>query len=97
VSDTSQYLNRVSSDKTQSEHNESAFGWLATEKACGGHFKTSSSRHLHRTRNLVERLFNKIKHCPRVATRYDKLAAKDLVFIQPASMQLWLRASESTA
>ncbi len=29
-------------------------------------------------RNLVERFFNKIKHCRRVATRYDKLAANYL-------------------
>jgi transposase len=32
------------------------------------------SRHLYRARNLVERFFNKIKQCRRVATRYDKLA-----------------------
>src|SRR5262245_4149307 len=30
------------------------------------------------SRNLVERFFNKIKHCRRVATRYDKLAANYL-------------------
>ena len=33
------------------------------------------SPYLYRARNLVERFFNKIKHCRRVATRYDKLAA----------------------
>jgi len=43
-------------------------------------------------RNLVERFFNKIKHCRRVATRYDKLAANYLAFIQLASIRLWLRA-----
>ena len=32
-------------------------------------------------RNLVERFFNKIKQCRRVATRYDKLAANYLAFI----------------
>jgi hypothetical protein len=31
---------------------------------------------------LVERFFNKIKHCRRVATRYDKLAANYLAFVQ---------------
>src|SRR3954453_9013695 len=36
------------------------------------------SRYLYRARNLVERFFNKIKHCRRVATRYDKLAANYL-------------------
>ena len=45
-----------------------------------------------RARNLVERFFNKIKQCRRVATRYDKLAANYLAFIQLASIRLWLRA-----
>jgi len=31
---------------------------------------------------LVERFFNKIKHCRRVATRYDKLAANYLADIR---------------
>jgi hypothetical protein len=35
--------------------------------------------------NLVERFFNKIRQCRRVATRYDKLAANYLAFIQLAS------------
>jgi hypothetical protein len=33
------------------------------------------SPYLYRARNLVERFFNKIKQCRRIATRYDKLAA----------------------
>ena len=33
------------------------------------------SPYLYRARNLIERFFNRIKHCRRVATRYDKLAA----------------------
>jgi len=45
---------------------------------------------------LVERFFNKIKQCRRVATRYDKLAANYLAFIQLASIRLWLRVYEST-
>jgi transposase len=40
--------------------------------------------HLYRARNLVERLFNTIKRCRRVATRYDMLAAKHLAFVQLA-------------
>jgi transposase len=55
------------------------------------------SPYLYRARNLVERFFNKIKHCRRVATRYDKLAANYLAFIQLASIRLWLRANESTS
>ena len=52
---------------------------------------------LYRARNLVERFFNKIKHCRRVATRYDKLAANYLAFVQLASIRLWLRVNESTS
>jgi transposase len=54
------------------------------------------SPHLYRARNLVERFSNKIKHCRRVATRYDKLAAHYLAFVQLASIRLWLRANEPT-
>jgi transposase len=49
------------------------------------------SPYLYRARNLVERFFNKIKHCRRVATRYDNLAANYLAFVQLASIRLWLR------
>src|ERR1700758_790141 len=47
-------------------------------------------------RSLVERFFNKIEHCRRVATRYDKLAANYLAFIQLAAIRLWLRVNEFT-
>jgi len=52
---------------------------------------------LYRAGNLVERFFNRIKHCRRVATRCDKLAANYLAFVQLASIKLWLRANESTS
>jgi len=51
---------------------------------------------LYRARNLVERFFNRIKHCRRIATRYDKHAANYLAFVQLASIRLWLRVNEST-
>ena len=49
------------------------------------------SRHLYRS--LIGRavLFNKIKQCWRVVTRYDKLAANYLAFTQLVSTRLWLR------
>jgi transposase len=53
------------------------------------------SPYLYRARNLIERYFNKIKLCRRVATRYDKLAANYLAFIKLASIRIWLRANES--
>ena len=54
------------------------------------------SPHLYRARNHIERFFNKIKHCRRIATRYDKLAANYLAFVQLASIRLWLRVYEFT-
>ncbi|MGY4280826.1 transposase [Bradyrhizobium sp. LM2.7] len=47
------------------------------------------SPYLYRSRNRVERFFNRIKQCRRVATRYDKLAANYLAFVQLASIRLW--------
>jgi len=54
------------------------------------------SPYLYRSRNLVERFFNKIKQCRRIATRYDKLAVNYLAFIKLASIRIWLRAYGST-
>jgi len=54
------------------------------------------SPYLYRDRNLVERFFNKIKQCRRIATRYDKLAANYLAFVKFACIRLWLRVYEST-
>jgi transposase len=46
------------------------------------------SPYLYRARNLVERFFNKIKQCRRIATRYDKLAANYLAFIKLAAIRI---------
>jgi transposase len=54
------------------------------------------SPYLYRARNLIERFFNKIKQCRRVAPRYDKLAANYLAFVKLASIRVWLGANEST-
>src|SRR6476620_8608030 len=55
------------------------------------------SPYLYRARNRVERFFNRIKQCRRVATRYDRLAANYLAFVQLASISLWLRFYESAS
>jgi transposase len=60
-------------------------------------WKPCFSERLYRERNLIERLFSKLKHFRRIATRYDKLAENFLAMVQLASMRLWLRAYESTA
>jgi transposase len=68
---------------------------LATNRFCDN--PICFSPYLYRDRNLVERFFNKIKQCRRVATRYDKLAANYLAFVKIACIRLWLRVYESTA
>lgn len=54
------------------------------------------SPYLYRQRNLVERFFNRIKHCRRIATRYDQRAANYLAFVKLAAIRLWLSVYEST-
>jgi len=44
----------------------------------------------YKRRNLIERMFNKLKNWRRVATRYDKTAASFLAFITIASVKLWM-------
>ena len=46
---------------------------------------------LYKERNLLERLFNKLKHFRRVATRYDKTASAFLAFVHVAAICLWLK------
>jgi transposase len=78
---------------------------LATEKGAWANIPPRSNRnypicfspYLYRARNQVERFFNKIKHCRRVGTRYDRLAANYLAFVQLASIRLWLRVNESAS
>jgi transposase len=45
---------------------------------------------LYRERNVVERLVGKLKEYRRIATRYDKLAASYLAFVQLAAIRMWL-------
>jgi len=52
--------------------------------------------HLYRARNLIERFFDKIKQCRRIAIRYDKLAGNYLAFIEFASARIRLRSYAST-
>ena len=52
---------------------------------------------LYRERNRVERLFNRIKHFRRAATRYEKHAANYLAMLKLACIKIWLRAYESMA
>ena len=49
--------------------------WANIPPRCNRNEPICFSPYLYRARNLVERFFNKIKQCRRVATRYDNLAA----------------------
>ncbi len=46
---------------------------------------------LYKERNLIQRMFNKLKHFRRVATRYDKTASNYLAFVVLAGICLWLK------
>ena len=47
-------------------------------------------RDLYRQRNVVERLVRRLKEYRRIATRYDKLAATYLAFVQLLAIRKWL-------
>nr|WP_244421480.1 transposase [Mesorhizobium alhagi] len=47
-------------------------------------------REKYRWRNLVERLFNKLKNWRRIATRYDKTKESYIGFVSLASALLWI-------
>ena len=46
---------------------------------------------LYKERNRVERFFSRIKHCRRIATRYDKLVETFMGFVKLACIMLWLK------
>ena len=48
-------------------------------------------RHLYKERNLIERMFNLLKHFLRVSTRYDKTALSFISFLHLAGAYLWLK------
>jgi len=50
---------------------------------------------LYRERNRVERFFNTMKHCRRIATRYEKHASNFLAMLKLAAVRLRLRHYES--
>ena len=47
-------------------------------------------KHLYKNRNLVERFFCRIKQFRRIATRYDKLAARFASFVAIVAAVIWL-------
>ena len=45
---------------------------------------------IYRQRNQVERCFNRLKQCRRIATRYEKKAENYLAIVTLASIMMWL-------
>ena len=50
---------------------------------------------IYRQRNHVERFFNKLKQFRRIATRYEKLGATFLAFVQLAAVRISMRSQLS--
>ena len=46
---------------------------------------------LYKERNVIERLFGKMKHFRTIATRYSKLALSFMAFVHVAAIWLWLK------
>jgi len=57
-----------------------------TNEHRGGAF----DREIYRTRNLVERLINRLKQFRRIATRYEKRAENYEAMLMIAAITLWL-------
>lgn len=49
------------------------------------------SRRIYRQRNVIERVFSKLKHFRRVATRFEKNAINFFAMLHLAASHLWLR------
>ena len=60
------------------------------------HEKRRYSKRRYKTRNLVERFFNRIKHYRRIATRYEKTARNYLTFVNLAATLVSLGVTVNT-
>jgi len=56
----------------------------------GEHRGGAFDRAIYRTRNLIERLMNRLKQFRRVATRYEKRAENYRAMLTLAAIKLWL-------
>jgi len=79
------YTDKPSRDHSRRRGISAVIPRLKTEKT-----PRLMDRVLYRERNVVERLIGRLKEYRRIATRYDKLAASYLAFVQLASIRFWL-------
>jgi transposase len=54
-------------------------------------------REAYKARNKIERMFSKMKHMRRIATRYDKTRCSFSAFINLAAIRIWLPPFVHTA
>ncbi|MBA4305437.1 MAG: hypothetical protein C0429_01735 [Sphingopyxis sp.] len=62
----------------------------ALNKGWGQRHPAPHDAEKYKWRNLIERLFSKLKNWRRVATRYDKSKESYLGFVAIAAVKLWL-------
>ncbi len=54
------------------------------------HIKARRYSHsIYKKRNVVERAFCRLKHCRRIATRYDRKALYFMAFLYLAAAHIW--------
>lgn len=63
---------------------------ITIPRRCNEHRSGPFDKELYRQRNRVERLINRLKHCRRLATRYDKRAENYRAFWIIAATIQWL-------
>lgn len=68
-----------------------ALGRLTFPPECDRKVPIPHDTELYKSRNRIERCFNKLKHFRRLAIRYDRRAHHFLAFILIASALLWMR------
>ncbi len=72
-------------------HDETAGATAAIPSRSSRKLPRPLDRETYRTRNLVERIFGKIKEFRRIATRYDKTARNFLSAVHLAASRFLLR------
>lgn len=63
---------------------------ITIPRKCNERHRGRFDKEMYRLRNMVERLFNRLKQYRRIATRYEKLAENYRAMLVVASILLWL-------
>ena len=63
---------------------------ITIPRKCNERHRGRFDKEVYRLRNMVERLFNRLKQYRRIATRYEKLSENYRAMLVVASILLWL-------